>query len=269
MIKHWIVTGDTHGLSGVYKRIEMIFSKSLINPKESALIILGDAGFNFWLTNNERNRKKDLGKYGLYIYCVRGNHEERPENLGYNLIYDENVCGEVYLDADCEYIRYFQDGGEYIIDGYDVLTIGGAYSVDKNYRIAAAGGVEGSGWFPGEQLTESEKVAIEEKVQDKYYDFVLTHTCPIQWEPRDLFLPFIDQDSVDKTTEKWLSKISQNIRWVIWCFGHYHASRAESPCVQQFYGDFATLHDIFECWTGDDKQWQYLHKSPNFWGEEN
>ena len=264
-IKNWLVTGDCHGVIAVKHRLEDIFLNTDYKPEETAVIILGDASVNFWLTSRERKEKKKLGKFGTYIYCVRGNHEERPEYLGFQLQYDENVGGEVYVDDETPFIRYFQDGGEYCIDGYDVLTIGGAYSVDKHYRIAAAGGVENSGWFPGEQLGQQERIDILTKTYDKYYDFVFTHTAPISWEPKDLFLNCIDQSKVDKTTEQWLKVVAQNCKWVIWCFGHYHADRMELPCVQQFYKQYHTLAELFEIWTGEEQNWRYFPKAPDFW----
>lgn len=201
------------------------------------------------------------------IYCVRGNHEERPENLGFQLQYDENVGGEVYVDDENDMLRYFQDGGEYVIDGLNVLTIGGAYSVDKEYRLAAAGGVENSGWFPGEQLSEKERADILAKVKDKYYDFIFSHTAPLAWEPRDLFLSCIDQSKVDKTTELFLQDVAINTNWRIYCFGHYHADRAELPCVEQFYRSYRSIREIFDDWTGEEHNWRYLNKSPDFWNK--
>lgn len=259
------LVSDCHGVIAVKHRLENIFLNTDYKPEETAVIILGDASVNFWLTNRERKEKKKLGKFGTYIYCVRGNHEERPEYLGFQLQYDENVGGEVYVDNETPFIRYFQDGGEYCIDGYDVLTIGGAYSVDKEYRLAAAGGEEFTGWFPGEQLNEKEREDILNKIKDKYYDFIFTHTAPLAWEPRDLFLNFIDQSKVDKTMEYWLQRVAISARWCIWCFGHYHADRAELPCVEQFYRSYRSLREIFNDWTGDEHNWKYLNKSPEFY----
>jgi 3-oxoacid CoA-transferase subunit A len=267
MVKYFIVTGDCHGVIAVKHRIEDIILNTNYQRDEMAVIILGDASVNFWLTNREKKEKKKLKKLGVMIYCVRGNHEERPENLGFQLQYDENVGGEVYVDDENDMLRYFQDGGEYVIDGFNVLTIGGAYSVDKDYRIAAAGGVENSGWFPSEQLSEKERTDILAKVKDKYYDFIFTHTAPLSWEPTDLFLSCIDQSKVDKTTELFLQDVAMNTRWCIWCFGHYHADRAELPCVEQFYNSYRSIREIFNDWTGEEQNWRYLNKSPDFWNK--
>ena len=241
MIKNVILTGDTHGGMAAAERINNINRNMQdYKPEETAIIILGDAGLNFWLNNTDKKYKKLIQALGYHIYCVRGNHEERPENLGYEVVFDEEVKGKVYADPHFDHIHYFMDGGEYTINGYSVLTIGGAYSVDKWYRLARAGYAPGEaetanpkkcGWFKDELLTAEEMEAIANKVANKEYDFVFSHTCPVSWEPTDLFLGGIDQSKVDKSMEVWMDKLKDHIDWGVWCFGHYHADRVERPCV--------------------------------------
>jgi hypothetical protein len=40
-----------------------------------------------------------------------------------------------------------------------------------------------------------------------------------------LFLDFIDQSKVDKTTEFWLSDIESKLVYGRWYFGHFHENR--------------------------------------------
>ena len=99
-------------------------------------------------------------------------------------------------------------------------------------------------------------------------DFMLTHTCPIQWEPTDLFLGFIDQSKVEKKMEIFLENIKHNMTGNIWCFGHYHADRIERPHAEQFFKDTENIDDIWHRWeyydeTGELDWW--LVKSPNFY----
>lgn len=228
------------------------------NPKEIGIIILGDAGLNFYLNQTDDRHKKELVKYGFQIYCVRGNHEERPENLGYELICDENVNGEVYIDPINLNIKYFKDGGEYDIERHKTLVIGGAYSVDKKYRLLRAGLTEEtndpkkSGWFSDETLSNQEKYKIQVDILNKEYDLILTHTCPYEFEPTDLFLNFINQEEVDKSMEYFLDWVKDNTKWKVWLFGHYHADRVERPGVQQFYQSYDFLSDIFERWKNNE-----------------
>jgi 3-oxoacid CoA-transferase subunit A len=97
---------------------------------------------------------------------------------------------------------------------------------------------------------------------------VLSHTCPISWEPTDLFLNCIDQSTVDKSTEVWMEKIKDIFKWQIWCFGHFHADRIERPHVEMFFNDIEELDAVWLRWhkyrTDGELDW-WLDKSPNFY----
>lgn len=275
MIKKWLITGDTHGR--VAERLMHIPDDPTILPEEIAIIILGDAGFNFWLNGTDYKTKREANKYGYKIYCVRGNHEDRPENLP-DIIHqwDEDVQGSIIFESEFPNIRYFKDGYTYEINGHRTLVIGGAYSVDKWYRLERAGcspetnKPHKSGWFNDEQLTQDEMLEISSSAFGKQFDFVFSHTCPLSWEPTDLFLSFIDQSTVDKSMEKWLDVIKADIRWGVWCFGHFHKDRIERPRVEQFYGDIEPLEAVWNRWFDDEtiKEEWWLEKSPNYYMEE-
>lgn len=259
-IKKWILTGDTHGR--VAERLGNIKRNMDCGlEKETAVIILGDAGLNFYLNKTDIKEKKRVEEYGMYVYCVRGNHEERPQNLGYELRYDKHVDGEIYQDPHCRLIRYFKDGGIYTINGYRVLTIGGAYSVDKYWRLMRAGNSTWTGWFEDEQLYNDEKNEILKNIRGQSFDFVLTHTAPISWEPNDLFLPMIDQSQVEKGMEFWLEEVKKNINWKVWCWGHFHADRLERPNVFQMFFGYYDMDGIFNM---TDENRALLPKSPNY-----
>lgn len=250
-IKNWLLTGDAHGR--VAERLMQI-PESYI-PEETAIIILGDAGCNFWLNKTDAKNKKNVCRFGYTVYCVRGNHEARPETLeSIHSMYDENVDGDVWIEDDFPNIRYFKDGGIYEFNGYRILTIGGAYSVDKEYRLLRSGLTEEtnnpakSGWFSDELLTADEMLDIEKSVSGMSFDFVFTHTCPYSWEPRDLFLGFVDQSKVDTSMEVWMDRLKDNIYWRTWCFGHFHDDRTERERVEQFYYRIENIDDIWRKW---------------------
>ena len=273
-IKHYLITGDTHGKN--LARLEKIRSLSPeYQPEETAVIILGDSGFNFWLNKTDKKAKALVNETGYTIYCVRGNHEERAENIETYIVgFDGNVGNFVFFEEEFPNIRFLIDGECYNFNGKRALVLGGAYSVDKYYRLnrAAAAGQSFTGWFESEQLTEEEMERIKVWSIDKEYDFVLSHAAPLEWEPTDLFLSFVDQSTVDKRTEKFLSHIKQIIKYNIWCFGHYHADRIERPHVEQYYNDYENLETVWQRWqnydaTGELDWW--LDKSPNFYMEVN
>ena len=247
MINKWFCTGDTHGeFTRFYK-----LNQAVPEGEVWGVIILGDAGFNFWLTKREKkNQKRVCHSYpNLRFYCVRGNHEQRPalvENVF--LGYDGEVQGDVWYDPDIPNIRYFEDGVTYQIGGYKTLVVGGAYSVDKDYRLARAAAGGYAGWFEGEQLTKEERDAIMEKATGQHYDLILAHTCPWEWMPRDLFLPFIDQTQVDNTMEMWLGILLLQCSWSVFLCGHYHDDRTLAPHAEMLSIGIKNLDDIMRYW---------------------
>lgn len=229
---NWFITGDTHGDN--YKRLKNL-------PKKSAVIILGDASFNYFGDLRDELGKKKVNDLDILVYCVRGNHEIPPcEVPTMKSNYDEYVHGIVYVENEYPNIKYFRDGGNYRIRDKSILVIGGAYSVDKFYRLS-----HGLNWFENEQLSEREKTTISNSVHGKYFDIVLTHTCPYLWQPTDLFLGSIDQNSVDSSTERWLQEIAnKHIIWDNWYFGHFHDDRDITDNIHML---FKKVVPLFEC----------------------
>ena len=220
--------------------------------KDKNIIILGDAGINFYLNKTDKRLKQRIMESGATLYCVRGNHEARPQTLpNIQLVYDELVKGEVYVEPTYPNIKYFKDYGIYNINNYPVIVIGGAYSVDKWHRILRSGLTEETndprrtGWFADEQLNE-EEMAAADKLFAKHPDLyiVLSHTCPFSWQPVDLFLPTIDQFSVDNNMELWLDKVKDNVNYFAWVFGHYHCDRKERNNVLQMYKEIRNFEDV-------------------------
>lgn len=243
MIKNWYLTGDTHG-TNAHRVSSLLETTDGLIPEETALIILGDVGFNYYLKKKDWKNKHEAEKKGVYIYCVRGNHEARPQNVKQmELVYDENVQGLVWMEEEFPHIRYFKDWGEYCFNDLKVLVIGGAYSVDKWYRLQ-----NDFTWFADEQLTKEEMNACTLTTHGKTYDLVLSHTCPLSFQPTDLFLWMVDQSSVDNTMEQWLEKVKDNFNWFVWAFGHYHQDRIELPCVEQFYFEIENVNTVMNRW---------------------
>ena len=263
MINRVLITGDTHREFSRFKN----YNKEIQKDSNTAVIILGDAGIN--VTNDEHDNqiKNFLTKrFNFRIYCVRGNHELRPQDVpGMKLVYDEDVDGEVYMEDKWPTLRYFKDWGIYTINGYKVAVIGGAYSVDKYYRLQ-----NGAFWNEFEMLTDEEMLQCTIDFTNQEVDFVFTHTCPICWEPSDLFLNGINQAKVDKSMELFLEEVAQCFDWKVWAFGHYHADRIERPYVEQFYRDTEDIKVLWDRWQrydpkdGESLDW-WLDKSPNFY----
>ena len=241
----WYLVGDRHGVYAEYRKLKHLKDQD----EQVAVIVLGDCGLNYYLDYRDDKIKKYVNDFGILIYCVRGNHEERPELAcdDMKIIWDEFTQNYIFQQEKYPNIRYFIDGHKYIFNSnnetYSALIIGGAYSVDKHYRL-----LNNWNWFKYEQLSKEEMLDIENKVSGNSFDFVFSHTCPLSWQPTDLFWPSVDQTTVDNTMEVWLDKLKDNIDWGIWCFGHYHADRIEAPFVEMFYKDVESLNEVYDRW---------------------
>ena len=84
-------------------------------------------------------------------------------------------------------------------------------------------------------------------------DLVLSHTCPSLFTPTDLFLTFIDQSTVDKSTEQFLGELEFKLKYHLWLFGHFHADRLERPHVEQYFNNIEELSTIWSRWDKYDK----------------
>lgn len=241
------LVSDTHGdFSRFYKLNEAV-------PEDEVwgVIILGDCGLNFWLNKRDKkNKYRICDKYSkLRFYCVRGNHEARPEDVeGMEKIWDNEVNDEVYWEPQYPYIKYFIDGFEYNINGYKILICGGAYSVDKYWRLEKQVAGFYGGWFANEQLTQEERDTISQLAAGQSYDLILAHTCPYEWMPRDLFLSCIDQSTVDSSMELWLGELLQQCSWRVFLCGHYHDDRILAPHAEMLSLGIKNLDDIMEYW---------------------
>lgn len=251
---------DIHG--NVETLVARLKEKEYI-PKETSVVLLGDCGLNYNTPKQDCRKKEYLQGSGYTFYCLRGNHEERPENVdGYCRVFDGEVNNEVWVHPDYPNIRYLVDGNIYMFDGFSCLAIGGAYSVDKYWRLA-----NGRKWFAEEQLTEEEQYEILGKTKNLRFDFILSHTCPYEYMPRDLFLSVVDQSTVDNSMEHWLSRVCSEVEWFIWLFGHYHDDRLIRPNMEMLYNRIYDINEIYERHYVCD--YRYFKKDPNFYMIDN
>jgi len=133
------------------------------------------------------------------------------------------------------HLLFALDGEIYNIEGHSYLVIGGAYSVDKFYRLE-----NHWMWFEDEQPSEAIKAYVERQVeQNRSIDYVLSHTCPFKYEPREAFLNQIDQSTVDDSTERWLDGIEEKLDYKAWFCGHWH--------INKHMDKMHFLLDKFEC----------------------
>lgn len=221
------ITGDIHGNP---TRIIDFYESNALKDND-IIIILGDVGANYYLNNRDNLMKSELNDIGIDILCIHGNHEIRPLNLpSYHL--SEWHGGKVWIENDYPHLLFAKDGEIYNIEDNRYIAIGGAYSVDKYYRLAMH-----YGWWEDEQPSDEIKKYVENQIDKDKINIVLSHTCPLKYEPREVFISQVNQSKVDKSTEIWLDKIENSIEYDAWFCGHWHTDKKIDK-----------MHFLFEGW---------------------
>ena len=208
-------TGDIHGSTPEI----VTFCARFQLTKDDTIVILGDVGANYFANEKDDAFKAEFAKLEPTILCVHGNHEIRPQNIPSYKTKEWNG-GIVWYEEAYPNILFAKDGEVYEIEGIKHLVIGGAYSVDKFYRVA-----RGYGWWADEQPSDEIKRYVEEQIRTHTVDVVLSHTCPGKYIPTEMFLPTIDQSAVDHSTEEWLDKIEESLDYKAWYCGHWHTDK--------------------------------------------
>lgn len=208
-------TGDTHGsLHDV-----TAFCRRVKPSAEDILVILGDVGANYYKNKRDRVFKETLRQLKPTIFCIHGNHEIRPANIPTYRTKEWNG-GTVWYEEEYPKLFFAKDGDVYDLEGLRHLVIGGAYSVDKCYRLS-----RGYGWWSDEQPSEEIKAYVEQQIRTNLVDIVLSHTCPSKYIPTEAFLPMIDQNTVDDSTERWLDTVEERLDYRAWFCGHWHINK--------------------------------------------
>lgn len=207
------ITGDMHG-----SILQMQYTLSKIQCSfNNTLIVLGDFGGNYYCDEKDDLFKKEISKYNINIFAIRGNHDANPAKAK-NAIRIKKYGNFGYIQKEYPHIFYAENGLVYNIENKNILVLGGAYSVDKWYRLK-----KGYNWFDDEQMSIKEQEKFLENMPEKV-DIILSHTCPYPNIPKHLFLSQINQSTVDNGMELFLSRVKNRIKYKNWFFGHYHSN---------------------------------------------
>ena len=167
-------TGDPHGSKHEISR----FCNRMRLTEQDTIVVLGDVGANYYGDDRDGELKRAFRRLKPTIFCIHGNHEMRPASLpAYK---QKEWCGgQVWYEEEYPNLLFARDGDIFTIEGLKHLVIGGAYSVDKYYRL-----MRGYRWWPDEQPSEAIKAYVEEQVKkNRRVNVVLSHTCPYKYEP--------------------------------------------------------------------------------------
>lgn len=219
---HIHISADWHG---EVLRIRNYCKDHQLTEKD-LVIVTGDAGLNFHGYSYDKHAKEIVNSLGPTFLFVHGNHEMKPSTL----LYYEEISwaeGRSFCEEAFPNLIFAKDGEIYRINDKNIICIGGAYSVDKSYRLWHEAVTGKTCWWKEEQLNEDEKHFIEQRLHDTEWkvDYVFSHTVPYKYLPIEAFLKGIDQSTVDHSMERWLDRIEEKLRYEKWYAGHFHCSK--------------------------------------------
>jgi hypothetical protein len=182
-------------------------------------IILGDCGF-LWPGNREADlvNYRALAHRPFPILCVIGNHEPI---LGISDVPEVDIgIGEKVLPVNESdpFVAYLKRGKVYKIENKNFLVLGGALSIDREFRQP------NKSWWENEYWSEDEKRTLFFTLKKKNkFDYVLSHTGPSRinqtinpWQRVGLLPVFFDE--VAALNER----IDCQITCRQWFCGHFH-----------------------------------------------
>ena len=248
-IKHRVfVCGDVHGSYDIKKLSTKNWKVQKELTKDDFLIFLGDFG-NPWscgvkdgvetITSWQDIIMSKDDKYWLdwvvakkfTSLIVLGNHEGIYGIWNkLNIVYYEPIKGYVKeLPLEHGVIRFLLRDSEYYINDKRFLVVGGALSIDKEYRIPDVS------WWELELLTKEEQDnVLDTLAKNNEFDYVLSHTCP------SIVIPFFTYEYNPKLNDpvsKFLGYVENMIEFKEWHFGHFH--------LDETYTD--NLDNHFQC----------------------
>lgn len=217
------VTGDIHG------EIERFQEKKLKRlKKKDTLIVLGDFGFLWNGSKEERKNLKWLTKRPYQLLFIDGCHENFDMLKEYPIV--EYKGGKArHLGGNLYYILR---GSILEIEDKKLLCFGGGESSDKEDRE------EGVNWWRSELPTsdELEWCVNNLKAAGGTVDYVLTHDAPQQ---------ILEFTRLLQGQPNWLhnffDQIRQKVHYQKWLFGRYHKDLVLSTKAQAVFLDLVPL----------------------------
>ena len=182
--------GDVHGLFARYEKII---------KEHPDTIQVGDMGVGFrrWPHGEwEANPPYDKMVHSRARF-IRGNHD------------NPFICAH--------HSQCIKDGHvEKFPDGRVVMFIGGALSIDKDYRI------EDYSWWPEEELSQKCMWEIAKRYEDVRPDVMVTHDIPVAAIQN--LLPISHHLWDSSRTQQFLQALWNTHKPKLWVHGHHHIS---------------------------------------------
>lgn len=221
------IRGDTHGQIGHFS--DDVMSGESTWTQEDILIVTGDFGYVFMGEHNyisEKNNLDTLARKPYTILFVDGNHEGFP--------FLKQYSEEIRYGASVRRIRnnifWLQRGYVYSIEGRTFFVMGGAYSVDREFRQQHFESTGEEIWFKEELPNREEfnRATTSLNACGRKVDYVITHTAPTSIILRlTKSLPEVHEMELTG----FLDWVYHEVQFRKWFFGHFHVDQVINDAV--------------------------------------
>jgi len=188
--------------------------------KDDTMIILGDCGSLTWdLSKETLHNRQWLASRNFTTAFVDGNHDNHT--MLDQLPTIKKWGGTVgVIDTPSGHIYHLKRGEVYSIDEKRILTVGGATSRDKEFRMPERT------WWEREILSVKEEHKVMDVVsKNNKFDYVLTHTAPLFVEHK----LYKHLSAVVCPVARFFTHLDKQISYKQWFFGHHHLDEQISP----------------------------------------
>lgn len=204
-----VLCGDIHG------DFRLLTYKITIelDLHDTTVIVCGDCGFGFEKKNYYLeavyNRIKDrLENNNNDLLFFRGNHDDPSYFNGENKI-------------DLPHFKTLPDYEVLDSDKGRILVVGGATSIDREYRLDVMAKEDKVLWWKDERPTKRDPQDVPDNIK-----VVLSHEAPIQLDPVVSRMDYEPLDLYQNTIKDrdYLGKLLVDLNPSYWYYGHYHQS---------------------------------------------
>ena len=202
------ITGDTHGSHDIHKLSATNFPEQKQMTKRDFVIICGDFGGVWDNSKEELYWRKWLNDRNFTTLFVCGNHENFDLLNSYEV---KNFAGgKVHFIM--EDIIHLMRGQVFDINGIKLFTMGGATSIDKQYRR------ENISWWKEElPSTQEYNEALDNLARYKWnVDYVITHTASMD------IMKEMDYIKENNSLNGFFDMLEDELQYRHWYFGHFH-----------------------------------------------
>ncbi len=221
-----LVTGDLHGKGEIAKLNSKNFPVGKELTKEDYVIILGDFGLVWNNDDEDMYWRNWLNSRNWTTLVVDGNHENFDLINAYPV--EQWNGGKIHRIESS--ILHLMRGQVFTINGTKFMTMGGGFSIDKQWRVP------GKSWWSQElpSLSEYKELIKNLKANSFEVDYVLTHTCPL-----DVFTFVVNnyKELGDKQLERFFLQLKDKLKFKHWYFGHFHMNKIIDDKHRCFYND--------------------------------